>query len=201
MPPSLSTACIVCAKWMTTVSCPYALLPELRSFENKEHFKRYFALSWPKNLCLLWRYVSPCAPVEYHRALLPRALYSRSMSTLIVPLILTFAMGFAAYLAHRTMNQVHRKLLEVELGGRNYDELSDHDRYFLNETVNIKFQHSMGGRLATFVVLYAYPTLYIGEKMLGRTHWSAVEVFGGSSIIYFLALALVGQLAQVVALG
>lgn len=123
------------------------------------------------------------------------------MSTLVVPLLLTFVLGLAAFLAHRAMNQMHRRLLDSELGGRDYQHLSDHDRYFLNETVNLKFQQSLGGMLASFVLLYAYPTLFIGERVLGRTHWSAVEVFGGSSIFYFLAMALVGLLTQAIVLG
>ncbi|MBO1435701.1 hypothetical protein [Meiothermus sp. CFH 77666] len=123
------------------------------------------------------------------------------MSTLIVPLFLTFVLGAAAYLAHRTMHRVHRRLLESELGGRDFEQLSDHDRYFINEAVNLKFQQSGGGKMASFVLLYAYPTLYIGEKVLGRTHWSTVEVFGGSSLFYFVAMALVGWLTQTIALG
>lgn len=120
------------------------------------------------------------------------------MSTLIVPLLLTFALGVAAFLAHRTMNQMHRRMLDSELGGRDYQHLSDHERYFINEAVNLKFQQSVGGKMASFVLLYAYPTLYIGEKVLGRTHWSAVEVFGGSSLFYFLVLALVGLTTQAI---
>ncbi|MCX7782414.1 MAG: hypothetical protein N2318_02080 [Meiothermus sp.] len=123
------------------------------------------------------------------------------MSALIVPLLLTIALGIAAFLAHRTMNQVHRRLLDSELGGRDYHHLSDHDRYFLNETVNVKFHQSIAGKLASFVLLYAYPTLFIGEKMLGRTHWSALEVFGGSAIFYFAAMALVGLLTQAIVSG
>lgn len=99
------------------------------------------------------------------------------------------------------MNQVHRRLLESELGGRDYHHLSDHDRYFINEAVNLKFQQSMGSKMASFVLLYAYPTLYIGEKVLGRTHWSAVEVFGGSSLFYFVAMTLVGWFTQAIVLG
>jgi hypothetical protein len=108
------------------------------------------------------------------------------MNALIVPLLLTVALGMAAFWAHRRMNQVHRRILEAELNGRDYDLLSEHDRYFLNQAVSLKFQQSTGHKLASFVLLYAYPTLFIGEKLLGRTHWSALEVFGGSTAFYFL---------------
>lgn len=118
------------------------------------------------------------------------------MSTLTAPLLVTLTLSVAAFFAHRTMNQLHRRMLESELGGRDYSELSEHDRHFINEVVNHKFQQSVGGRLASFVLLYAYPTLYIGEKVFGRTHWSTVEVFGGSSLLYFLLLALVSLVSQ-----
>ncbi|MCX7600808.1 MAG: hypothetical protein N2Z75_02580 [Meiothermus sp.] len=120
------------------------------------------------------------------------------MSTLVVPLLLTLALGVAAYLAHRSMTHTHRRLLEAELDGRDYDQLSDHDRYFLNLAVNAKLHQSMAGMLASFVLLYAYPTLFIGQKVLGRTQWSAAEVFGGSSLFYFLTMALVGLLTQAI---
>lgn len=136
--------------------------------------------------------------VENHQAFASIILYSKAMSTLLVPLLITFALGVAAFLAHRIMNQMHRRLLDSELGGREYNHLSDHDRYFLNEIVNLKFQQSIGGKLASFVLLYAYPTLFIGQKILGRTQWSAIEVIGGSSLFYFLLLALVGLTTQVI---
>ncbi|GIW37762.1 MAG: hypothetical protein KatS3mg074_160 [Meiothermus sp.] len=123
------------------------------------------------------------------------------MSTFLAPLLITLALSAAAFWAHRSMNQMHRRLLEAELDGRNYDELSDHDRFFLNEVVNLKFQQSGGSKLASFVLLYAYPTLYFGEKVLGRNHWSAVEVFSGSSMFYFLTLVLAGLLMQTIGLG
>jgi hypothetical protein len=144
-------------------------------------------------LTFLKRNEYPSFQVEYHPASRSIVLYSSAMSTLIIPLLITFALGVAAFLAHRTMNQMHRRLLDSELGGRDYNHLSDHDRYFLNETVNLKFHQSIGGMLASFVLLYAYPTLFIGEKMLGRTQWSAVEVISGSSLFYFLVLALMTQ--------
>ncbi|MFN3392285.1 MAG: hypothetical protein ACK40N_11030 [Meiothermus ruber] len=120
------------------------------------------------------------------------------MSSLVAPLLITMALSIAAFFAHRTMNHLHRRMLESELGGRDYSELSEHDRQFINEVVNHKFQQSMGGRLASFVLLYAYPTLYIGERVFGRTHWSAVEVFGGSALLYFLLLALTGLASRAV---
>lgn len=120
------------------------------------------------------------------------------MSPLVAPFLVTLALSLAAFFAHRAMNHLHRRMLESELGGRDYDELNEHDRQFINEVVNHKFQQSMGGRLASFVLLYAYPTLYIGEKVFGRTRWSAVEVFGGSSLLYFSLLALTGLIPQVI---
>ncbi len=160
----------------------------------------FAAWSWTHVSIPLRRYISQSISVENHQAFANIVLYSKAMSTLFVPLLITFALGVAAYLAHRTMNQMHRRLLDSELGGREYNHLSDHDRYFLNETVNLKFHQSIGGKLASFVLLYAYPTLFIGEKMLGRTQWSAVEVIGGSSLFYFLVLALVGLTTQVILL-
>ncbi len=118
------------------------------------------------------------------------------MSALIVPLFVTFFLGLAAFMAHRTMNHLHRRLLDAELGGRDYNLLSDHERHHLNEAINYKFHRSMGGMLASFVLLYAYPTLFIGQKILGRTQWSATEVFVGSSLIYFVTLVLVGLSTQ-----
>lgn len=123
------------------------------------------------------------------------------MSTLIAPLLITFALSGMAFFAHRAMKQMHRRLLESELGGRSYNELSVHQQHFINEVVNHKFQQSLGGRLATFVLLYAYPTIYIGERIFGRTHWSAIEVFGISSLFYFVALALVDMVSRAVTMG
>lgn len=138
---------------------------------------------------------------DYHRAGLNETLYSNSMSTVLAPLLITLALSAAAFWAHRSMNQLHRRLLEAELEDRDYDELSDQDRFLLNEVVSLKFQQFGGGKLASFVLLYAYPTLYFGEKVLGRNRWSAVEVFGGSSIFYFLTLVLAGFLMQTIGLG
>lgn len=138
--------------------------------------------------------------VEYHPSRPALSLYSRAMSALVAPLLITLTLSLVAFFAHRAMNHLHRRMLESELDGREYNHLSDHDRHFLNETVNLKFHQSIGGKLASFVLLYAYPTLFIGEKILGRTHWSTFEVIGGSSLFYFLVLALVGLTTQTILL-
>ncbi|MBF6592916.1 MAG: hypothetical protein IVW51_00535 [Thermaceae bacterium] len=118
------------------------------------------------------------------------------MSTLLAPLLISVLLAVAAFLAHKAMNGMHLRLLYLELDGRSYDGLSEFERQTLNEAVNDKFQHTTGGKLASFVVMYAYPTLFIGERMFGRNNWSSVEVIGGSALFYFAALTLVGLTTQ-----
>lgn len=159
-------------------------------------FGALLGVAWPHK-----RYALLEKRVEYHPALSYVALYSEAMSTLIVPLFLNFCTGCGCLSCTPHHAPGAPPPARVRAGGRNFEQLSDHDRYFINEAVNLKFQQSGGGKMASFVLLYAYPTLYIGEKVLGRTHWSTVEVFGGSSLFYFVAMALVGWLTQTIALG
>lgn len=118
------------------------------------------------------------------------------MNTLLVPLLASTLLALAAYVAHRAMNQMHLRLLRLELAGRDYDALSEHDRHILIENVNAKFSRTVGGKLASFVLMYAYPTLFIGERMFGRNQWSSIEVIGGSALFYFAAMLLVGLTTQ-----
>lgn len=114
----------------------------------------------------------------------------------MVPLLVSALLALAAFLAHKAMNHMHRQILSLELAGRSYDGLSEPDRHAIIETVNDKFNQTPGGKLATFILVYAYPTLFIGEKMFGRNRWSSVEVIGGSALFYFLAMMLVGLTTQ-----
>jgi hypothetical protein len=118
------------------------------------------------------------------------------MNTLLVPLLASALLALAAYVAHRAMNQMHLRLLRLELAGRDYDALSEHDRHALIESVNAKFSRTVGGKLASFVLMYAYPTLFIGERMFGRNQWSSIEVIGGSALFYFATMLLVGLTTQ-----
>jgi len=146
------------------------------------------------------RYVYRSFPVEYHQPFANIVLYSKAMSLWTIPLLISVGLGVAAFFAHRTMHQMHRRLLDSELAGRDYALLSDYERHVLSKIVNHKFHQSIGGKLASFVLLYAYPTLFVGGKLLGRTQWSTIEVIAGSSLIYFMVLSLVGLTTQVMLL-
>lgn len=118
------------------------------------------------------------------------------MSALLVPLLVSVFLALVVFVAHRLMNHIHGQLFQLELDGRSFDGLSEPDRHNLIETVNDKFNQTPGGKLATFILVYAYPTLFIGEKMFGRDRWSSAEVIGGSALFYFLAMVLVGLTTQ-----
>ncbi|GEM88224.1 hypothetical protein [Meiothermus granaticius] len=118
------------------------------------------------------------------------------MNPLLVPFLVSTLLALAAYLAHQVMNQLHRRLLNLELAGRDYGSLSELERQALIEHVNLKFSQTIGGTLASFVLMYAYPTLFIGERMFRRNQWSSIEVIGGSALFYFAAMLLVGLTTQ-----
>ena len=118
------------------------------------------------------------------------------MSVFIVPLVVTAALALVALLSRMAMNRLHLRLLAVELGSRSYDGLSELERNQLNESVNYRFSHSYGSHLATFVLLYAYPTLFISQNMFGRTTWKTREVILWSSLFYYSTLLTLGMAAQ-----
>jgi hypothetical protein len=118
------------------------------------------------------------------------------MSVFIVPFIITLSLALTALLARMVMNRLHVQLLAIELGNRSYDHLSELERNQLNEAVNYRFSHSYGNSLATFVLLYAYPTLFVSQNLFGRTTWKTREVIGWSSLFYYSVLVSFGMALQ-----
>jgi hypothetical protein len=119
------------------------------------------------------------------------------MNEFVYPLLIASVLSALAWVSYRWVNRLHVNLLHVELAGRSYETLSEIERHRLNQSVNAKFHQSVGSKLSVFVLMYAYPTLYIGERVFGRKHWSLTEMIGGSLLVYFSARALVGQLTSI----
>lgn len=119
------------------------------------------------------------------------------MSLFLTPLLITMLLGLSTAVARMAMNRLHVRLLRAELGGRSYESLSEPDRNQLNQSVNVRFHsQTMGGKLATFVLLYAYPVLFISQNIFGRSSWRTGEVIVWSSLFYYTLLTTVGYTAQ-----
>lgn len=119
------------------------------------------------------------------------------MSLFLTPLLITVLLGLGTAIARMAMNRLHLQLLRAELGGRSYDTLSEFDKDQLNQAVNMRFHaQTVGGKLATFVLLYAYPFLYVSQHVFGRSSWRTAEVIVWSSLFYYTLLIGVGYTAQ-----
>ncbi len=119
------------------------------------------------------------------------------MSLFLTPLLVTALLGLAAAIARMVMNRLHVQLLQAELSGRTYEALSDSDRNLLNQNVNARFHsQTIGGKLAMFVLLYAYPVLFVSQNVFGRSSWRTGEVIVWGSLFYYTLLTAVGYTAQ-----